>query len=169
MTFINFGSLLLPAEPCLVCSVMSHSDLTNRLWNLPRTDSSGIAVRFLRGGRMKSLEGLYDEFAAAMQFPYYFGYNGAAFDECLADLEWMDASGYILTVFDAQELLVGEVPTQMDLFVQSLQRTCEFWNEPIAVGESWDRPAKPFHVIFHCTVENAGGLSPKLAGFPNLN
>ena len=53
----------------------------------------------MRGDRMRSYDGLFDEFAAAMQFPWYFGYNGNAFDECIADLSWIDpGAGYALVI-----------------------------------------------------------------------
>jgi len=47
-----------------------------------------ITVR-LRGSKMKDYQGLYNEFGAALQFPYYFGENWNAFDECIKDLSWL--------------------------------------------------------------------------------
>lgn len=38
--------------------------------------------------------------AAAMQFPSYFGHNWDAFEECVNDLAWVPASGYLL-LYDA--------------------------------------------------------------------
>lgn len=41
---------------------------------------SGLVVRTVRGRKMRSRQGLFDEFAAALQFPLYFGENADAFD-----------------------------------------------------------------------------------------
>ncbi len=57
---------------------------------------------------MRTLSGVFDEFAAALQFPPYFGENWGAFDECIEDLEWLPATGYLLLLIDATELLVDE-------------------------------------------------------------
>jgi hypothetical protein len=48
-----------------------------------------LVVRTLRGVKMQTVQQLFDEFAAALQFPWYFGENWAAFDECLTDLAWL--------------------------------------------------------------------------------
>jgi len=37
-----------------------------------------LAVRLVRGHKSRAVDGLFDEFAAALQFPYYFGANWAA-------------------------------------------------------------------------------------------
>jgi hypothetical protein len=46
-----------------------------------------LVVRSVRGRKMTTTAQLYDEFAAALQFPPYFGENWAAFDECLSDMD----------------------------------------------------------------------------------
>jgi hypothetical protein len=38
--------------------------------------------------------------AQAMRFPSYFGHNWDAFEECLTDLVWAPASGYVLLYDD---------------------------------------------------------------------
>lgn len=68
---------------------------------------SGYAVRRVRGSRMPTVAAVFDEFAAALQFPYYFGANRDAFDECLRDWrDWLgDAPGLIVVIRDAEKLL----------------------------------------------------------------
>ncbi|MBH0122183.1 barstar family protein [Rhodococcus sp. CX] len=74
-------------------------------------------VVHLRGRKMTTLRQLFDEFAAALQFPYYFGANKDAFDECLSEV--CEAAAPSVLVFDAHELLTGE-PDQMAWFVAVL-------------------------------------------------
>jgi hypothetical protein len=54
-----------------------------------RERTPSLVVRFLRGSKMKTERGLFDELSAAFQFPYYFGDNWDALDECMADLSWL--------------------------------------------------------------------------------
>lgn len=76
---------------------------------LPR----GFVARTVDGARMRTLSGLYREFARAWRFPEYFGDNKDAFDECMRDLEDFarDAddptpAGFVTVVTDAQDLLI---------------------------------------------------------------
>lgn len=50
---------------------------------------AALTIRAVRGRKMRTVHGLFDEMAAALQFPYYFEENWAAFDECLADMDWL--------------------------------------------------------------------------------
>lgn len=81
----------------------------------------GYPVRVVRGARMPTVAAVYDEFAAAMQFPYYFGANRDAFDECLRD--WPDGLGGapdpIVIVRDADALL-GERPEEIGWLLEAL-------------------------------------------------
>jgi hypothetical protein len=167
MKHIDLTCLLRPAPPWLLQVNASHSDLTDLLWRIEAA-SSGLIVRFLRGSNMATVNGLYDEFAAALQFPYYFGFNGNAFDECLTDLEWLKGEGYVLAILDGQEFLSREPPTQLDLFLDALERACESWSKPVHMGEAWDRPSRAFHVLFHCTMENQNRLPSRLAALASL-
>lgn len=42
--------------------------------------------------------------ASALRLPDYFGHNWDALDECLADLEWLDAEGFVLAIEHSREL-----------------------------------------------------------------
>jgi len=106
----------------------------------------GLTVRWLRGDRMRTVDGVFDEFSAAMQFPWYFGQNWGAFDECLGDLEWIEFSALVIVIFDADQVLV-EDPLDMSAFLRGVVGAYEQFAQPIDRGEWWDRPAKPFHVV----------------------
>lgn len=109
---------------------------------------SGLAARLVRGRKMRTLDGLFDEFAAAHQFPLYFGENWAAFDECLADLETLPAGkGYVVTITEPEQVLADAGDAALRLLADSLESAAAAWSQPVELGEWWDRPAIPFHVV----------------------
>lgn len=162
----NMSVLLVPRQPWCLRTIRPHSEVTNELWAFG-CQHQGSVVRFLRGKKMTTVQGLYDEFAAALQFPDYFGNNAGAFDECLADLSWLPARMYVLAIFDCADLLARE-STQLPLFIDAFERICVEWSMPIARGESWDRPATPFHIIFQCVADDVCRLPPRIAAIPDL-
>lgn len=90
---------------------------------------AGYQVRELRGDRMRGVAGLFDEFAAALQFPYYFGANKDAFDDCLRDLDDFlgPAPGYVVAIRDADQVL-AETPDERQWFDAALRDCAEFWS-----------------------------------------
>jgi hypothetical protein len=75
------------------------SDLHGISLLVGRADEVGPAVRarrlagswavVIRGAECRTEHDLFAEFSAALQFPRYFGWNWAAFEECVADLSWL--------------------------------------------------------------------------------
>lgn len=108
----------------------------------------GLTVRVVRGDKMRSGDALFNEVGAALQFPPYFGENWDALDECLCDLEWLPARvDYALYVLNAGEVLADEAERWLGVLTRMLQKAVEEWGHEVALGESWDRPAMPFHVV----------------------
>lgn len=140
--------LLTPVRPWFLRVSCSHSDLTNLLWGVSNHSEYKIQMRVLRGSRMVNIQSLFDEISAALQFPYYFGYNWAALDECITDLEWMKGDAYIIAISDFN-ILHQELGSTTGTLLQILDNAATEWSTPISQGESWDRPARPFHVLFH--------------------
>jgi hypothetical protein len=117
---------------------------------------SGLTVRIVRGRKMLGYQGLFDEFSAALQFPWYFGENGNAFDECLADLSWLPPqSGYVFVVVDPGEVLSETDDDGLAWLIGSLARANAEWATPVESSEWWDRPAVPFHVVLQCAAGDA--------------
>lgn len=109
---------------------------------------SGLTARVVRGRKMRTLGGLFDEFAAALQFPLYFGENEDAFNECIAELETLPAGeGYVLTITEPDQVLADEGGEALGWLARSLESAAEEWSHPVELGEWWDRPAVPFHVV----------------------
>lgn len=93
---------------------------------------AGYLVREVRGAKMPTVARLYDEFAAAFQFPAYFGENKDAFDECMRDLDDFlvdragEVAGYVVVVRDADELLRDQ-PRELAWFVEAMAFYAEHW------------------------------------------
>ncbi len=113
-----------------------------------------LAIRIVRGNKMRCLSDLYNELSSALQFPYYFGENWDALDECLTDLEWLHASGYVLAILHARDLLAAEDAIQLETFLHVLLRA----STSFAQGTN----PKPFHVLLHCEEADVGVLRARL-------
>jgi hypothetical protein len=114
----------------------------------------GSVIVELDCSRMLDPEQLFDTFAAAAKFPTYFGRNWPAFDECLADLEWLPASGYVFILRNPQRLLAHE-PSERAAFWRIMAKVAAEWAEPVNLGEWWDREGIPFHVVIEMSPDNA--------------
>ncbi|QGG39919.1 barstar family protein [Aeromicrobium yanjiei] len=109
---------------------------------------SGLTARILRGRKMRTVSGLFDEFAAALQFPLYFGENEDAFNECIAELETLPAGeGYVVTITDPDQVLAHAGPEALGWLARALESAAEEWSQSVELGEWWDRPPVPFHVV----------------------
>ena len=98
------------------------------------------------------MERLFDECAAALQCPWYFGENVDAFDKSIADLGWLPPeSGYVIVICDPGEVLIDPDSDALRRVVDSPRRASDEWSRPVDQGEWWDRQAVPFHVALQAT------------------
>jgi RNAse (barnase) inhibitor barstar len=113
--------------------------------------AAGGAIAVLAGSRMRTADGVQREFATTMAFPDYFGHNWPGLEDCLVDLAWLPASGYLVAVEDAEEVLAQEPDELVGLFGDLLVRVARTWANP-SPGNGWpDRSAVPFHVVLICS------------------
>jgi RNAse (barnase) inhibitor barstar len=104
-----------------------------------------FALRVIRGAKCRTTAGLLTECARALAFPDYFGHNWDALEECLTDLEWLPAKGYILLFTDAAQVLPTD-ETEYETFLEVLCDAGEAWgNGQAGMGA---RRATPFHALF---------------------
>lgn len=75
---------------------------------------------------------LLKNIAAALEFPGWFGHNWDALEDCLADLSWRQARGYVLLVEAA------EAGDEFGVFVDVLA----------SAAQSWAQRGKPFFAVF---------------------
>lgn len=71
--------------------------------------------------RFQEKEALLRAIAAALRFPGWFGQNWDALEDCLTDLSWLDAEGYVLVFDDAR---AGD---DFGVLVDVLRSSAEYW------------------------------------------
>jgi hypothetical protein len=142
--------VLLTTPPGLYLITCTPSELTELGWSLQQSEFANGVVRTIRGSKMKTVDSLFDEFAAALQFPHYFGENWNALDECLTDLDWLSGDSYLLLVADAPLVLTQEDPGEFAAFVKVVIRAAKEWAGRRIGTEPWDRPQTPFYVVLQC-------------------
>ncbi len=132
---------------------------------LPINDDVYLAE--IDGNKCIEIEYLYSEFQKSFKFPEYFGYNWAAFDECLNDLDWINAKSYILIVRDMDKIL-PEDDVSFNLLLKYLRIAVTEWTE----GRNYDDfPTKetPFHLYLHSSKENKNELYDRLQPLINIS
>ena len=150
------------SEPVFTISTAGDSALCDSLWRVADNIAHQIAVRVCRGSKMRTVQGVFDEFAAAFQFPYYFGENWPAFGECLTDLSWLRASAYVVCISQADQLLAESLPS-FEVLIRNLLSVARGWggNTP-DLAVSGQSPT-PFHVLLQVPMESENAMLSRLA------
>ena len=98
------------------------------------------------GQQNEIASGLFDEIAAACQFPYYFGENWPAFAECLGDMSWLNSSRFVLIITHFEEVLVDE-KFEMGALGRALRTAISAYNEERKNADSND---SLFQILIQC-------------------
>jgi hypothetical protein len=88
--------------------------------------------------------GLLGRLADALEFPGWFGQNWDALADCLGDLEWLPADGYLLVLEGADELRQA-APRDYWVALEILAETARAWRERQV----------PFRVFINATKDEA--------------
>ncbi len=147
-------------KPCFYSVEADISPFQDLALQLTQSRKESI-IRIIRGKKSKTLHDFFNEIAAALQFPYYFGENGAAFSECITDLDWLEGDAYLLLIDDAHAPL-QDSEEDFRIFLQYLESANEEWLTPNKYIPRQRQPT-PFHVLFQCTVGNSVSFSQRLA------
>lgn len=79
-------------------------------------------------------EALLSCIAQSLYFPEWFGGNWDALEDCLSDLSWMTAGGYVLLIEGAADLPLVERGTLIDILASA--------------AASWAERGLPFFAVF---------------------
>lgn len=118
---MNWEFLLKNEEPHIHVMAASVEDLCEAVMGMEALREQGLETRWLRASKMRTAKALFDEFAAALQFPPYFGENWDALDECLNDLDWLEGDGAALFILNADQLLQDAPPEDSHILFEILQ------------------------------------------------
>jgi len=88
---------------------------------------NGFAYFHIDGKNIARKEQLLNHVATALHFPGDFGHNWDALEECLTDMDWVDADGYLI-YYEHIEGLQG-AGDQFDTFVEILRDAVQSWKE----------------------------------------
>lgn len=114
--------------------------------DLVRTAPRQTAVRTIRGKRCTSKESTLQEWAAALQFPSYFGSNWDAFEDCIRDLDWLNTRRVVAVVTSAENVLARS-PRDFTTLIDILR---------LAQKET------PLLVVFQCAPEHAAAFRARI-------
>ena len=89
---------------------------------------AGFAFFHVEGRNIVRKEQLLNHVATALRFPEHFGHNWDALEECLTDLEWVDAEGYVL-YYDHIDPFLAAQPEQFATLVEILRDAVQSWKE----------------------------------------
>jgi RNAse (barnase) inhibitor barstar len=110
---------------------------------------SEFAVAVLDGHEAGTRAGFFRVMARALRFRDYFGHNWDAVYDCLTDLNWLPAAGYLL-VLDRFDQFAKNEPRQWDIGLKVLRAACDFWQ----------RLQRPMYTLLYGPGELAAGVSP---------
>jgi hypothetical protein len=147
---MDLSRLTKPAVPWFHLLAAAPDDARDALRALER-GGARVAVRFVRGRKATTAAAFFDEAAAALQFPDYFGENWDALHDCLDDLAWLHADAIVLGLLDAGRLLAGSPSDEAARHLVTVLR---------AVTERRNKPGKgktphPYHVVFQAVPAEA--------------
>ena len=99
---MRLDSLIRTGPPTAVILVGDGADVVTLQRALDRAHPDTTFIH-LRGTRMRTAAGFFDELAAALQLPVWFGGNWSALVDVARDRAWL--AGHVLAVYDIHELL----------------------------------------------------------------
>ncbi len=91
-----------------------------------RIEEAGLRPFVLDGGAITDKAGFLRACAEALAFPSYFGRNWDAFEECLTDLSWAPARGYVL-LYDHVAPFIRQSPADWAVALDILTDAVDYW------------------------------------------
>lgn len=90
--------------------------------------AAGFNVYRIDLGRARSAEDIHRIFGKALHFPEWYGNNWDALADCLTDMSWNEADGYLIILQSAGALASND-PQALDTLISVLQETSENWKK----------------------------------------
>jgi RNAse (barnase) inhibitor barstar len=87
---------------------------------------NGFTFFLLNGKQISGKGDFLTRAASALSFPDYFGNNWDAFEDCLTDMSWHEARGYVL-LFDDFGPFADQSPDEFHTALEILKDSASFW------------------------------------------
>jgi RNAse (barnase) inhibitor barstar len=90
-------------------------------------EERGISVFRLDGHHISDKASFLRGAALSMHFPEYFGYNWDSLEECIKDLVWQPANGYVL-LYDRFRTFAEDDPPHWQTATDILRSAVDYWS-----------------------------------------
>lgn len=88
----------------------------------------GFQFFHINGNDVTTKAEFFQASAQTMNFPDYFGDNWDAFSDCIDDLSWLSADGYIL-LYTQPDNFANNDPSEWSIALDIFQEVVESWRE----------------------------------------
>jgi RNAse (barnase) inhibitor barstar len=88
----------------------------------------GFAQLRVRLEAVRGKEGFLAAVSQALTFPAWFGHNWDALEDCLTDLSWQPAPGYLITLSHADEFRAAEEQA-FGMALRIFDAAADYWRE----------------------------------------
>lgn len=149
-------------KPFLHLVISNRSDFYDYAWKWFFYEEKKVVSRIIRGWKATTVDELFNEFGAALQFWDYFGENWPAFDDCINDLDWLPADAYLIFISDIDKVLEYE-QADFKTFTKKISRAIKEWTEGRTYNPSFPTPPTPFHVFLNCSKDKEEATLKRLA------
>ncbi|MDQ7781597.1 MAG: barstar family protein [Desulfomonilaceae bacterium] len=86
----------------------------------------GFGSFHVDGANVQDKNQFLSVFAKALQFPAYFGFNWDALEDCLTDLSWHEADGYVI-VYTRFDVFFEHDPEEARTALDIMSDCADFW------------------------------------------
>lgn len=95
---------------------------------LSGAQAAGCLVLRVDLGTARDREQMLDAIGKALRFPEWYGHNWDALADCLLDLGWLPAAGYVV-ILDRCDGIHGRAESEFVKLMQVFQEAAETWRE----------------------------------------
>ncbi len=118
-------------------TLLAHEDASGVFWLKAHAAVSEIgaaakarkwAFFHLEGEKIEKKEQFFNHAAVTMKFPGGFGKNWDAFYDCLTDMDWIEAQGYLI-YFDHTDAFEEHHESELETAIEIFQDAVDYWKE----------------------------------------
>ncbi|MDD5648561.1 MAG: barstar family protein, partial [Dehalococcoidia bacterium] len=100
--------------------------------------SAGLELMLIDLTGVKDKKGFLKKTAVGLGFPAYFGMNWDAFSDCLTDMSWRPAPGYVILLKNHQSF-ASKAPPDAHMSESIFDSSAQYWKQK----------KTPFYIILH--------------------